>query len=161
MNIFVLSTDPWEAAIMQCDQHVVKMPLESAQLLCTAFPDGTAPYRHTHYRHPCGIWTRTSLANFLWLVTHGLALSEEYTFRYGRQHKSEAVIVWCREHAGGVSFPQEGRTAFAIAMPETYRLDDPVASYRNFYLRDKRRFARWERGRPMPAWYRQGLEGGA
>ena len=36
MNIFVLSTDPVKAAQQQCDKHVPKMVVESAQMLSTA-----------------------------------------------------------------------------------------------------------------------------
>lgn len=41
MNIFVLSEGPVEAARMQCDKHVVKMIVETAQMLCTV---GHGPY---------------------------------------------------------------------------------------------------------------------
>ncbi|MBN1921875.1 MAG: hypothetical protein JW892_11560 [Anaerolineae bacterium] len=159
MNIFVLSEDPVEAAGMQCDQHVVKMPLESAQMLCTAFENGSAPYRWTHYKHPCGIWARSSRENFLWLVTHALALAEEYRFRFNKVHKSREVILWCREHSPEVIFPEQGLTPFALAMPAHYQCGDAVASYRNFYLHDKSRFARWQHGRPMPDWYRLEITG--
>jgi hypothetical protein len=36
MNIFYLDKDPIKAAEYSCDKHVVKMILESAQMLCTA-----------------------------------------------------------------------------------------------------------------------------
>ena len=36
MNIFVLDENPVIAAKMACDKHIVKMILESAQMLCTA-----------------------------------------------------------------------------------------------------------------------------
>ena len=65
MNIFVLDNDPFKAAEYQCDKHVVKMVLETAQLLCSAHE--TAPYKRTHYNHPCAIWTRSSLSNYMWL----------------------------------------------------------------------------------------------
>ena len=145
--------------MMQCDQHVVKMPLESAQLLCTAFEDGTAPYRWTHYRHPCGIWTRASRGNFLWLIVHALALADEYHFRYGKEHRSREVVVWCEAHIDAVNFSTEELTPFAIAMPEHYKCADAVASYRNFYVQEKSRFARWARGRAIPDWYRSGIAG--
>ncbi len=40
MNIFVLDLNPALAAQYQADKHIVKMVLESAQLLCSPFePD--------------------------------------------------------------------------------------------------------------------------
>lgn len=97
MNIFILSKDPIIAAQMQCDKHVVKMILETAQLLCSPFEKGEAPYKRSHFNHPSAIWTRENKSNYEWLITHGLALCEEYTFRYGKEHKSKQVILWCKK----------------------------------------------------------------
>ena len=36
MNIFYVDKDPKTAAKMMCDKHIIKMILESAQMLCTA-----------------------------------------------------------------------------------------------------------------------------
>ncbi len=36
MNFFILSEDPILSAIEQCDKHVVKMPVETGQMLSTA-----------------------------------------------------------------------------------------------------------------------------
>ena len=60
MNIFVLDTDPQTAARLMCNKHVVKMILESAQMLCSAFENGEAPYRRAYYNHPCTKWARES-----------------------------------------------------------------------------------------------------
>ena len=43
MNIFVIDKDPVVAAQNLCDKHVVKMILESAQMLCAPFENGEAP----------------------------------------------------------------------------------------------------------------------
>jgi hypothetical protein len=153
MNIFALDSNPERAARMQCDQHVVKMTLESAQLLCAAFPTGDAPYRPTHMNHPCTLWVQAAEGNFLWLVRHGQALGREYSFRYGKQHRSADVIAWCAGNRSRLSFPRIRRTPFALAMPDIFKSEDPVQSYRNFYMKEKAGFARWERGRPAPAWF--------
>jgi hypothetical protein len=155
MNIFVLSHDPDEAAKMQCDQHVVKMPLETAQMLCSAFQEEIAPYKRTHFNHPCNIWLRESSANFEWLLSHGLALCDEYRFRYNKEHASEEIIYWCWANMELVDFPEEKMSPHPIAMDEQYKLDKVVDSYRNFYIRDKSRFAKWSRNRPAPKWYDQ------
>lgn len=138
---------------MQCDQHVVKMPLETAQMLCTAFPNGYAPYRHTHYKHPCNIWIRSSMANYRWLIEHGYALCDEYNFRYGKTHKSRQVIEWCEKHMDDIQFEKKQKTPFAVAMDESMKLKTTVASYRNFYNQSKSRFAKWNRGRKAPSWF--------
>lgn len=153
MNIFVLSTDPAEAARMQCDKHVVKMALETAQLLCSAFEPGVAPYRRTHFNHPSAIWTRQSPANYAWLLTHGYALCHEYTARYGKTHKSENVISWCDQNQLRIEFPLRDLTPFAQAMPEEYKQDDPVEAYRAYYKGAKREFATWRSPGRAPNWW--------
>ena len=156
MNIFVLDLDPVRAAQYQHDRHVVKMVLESAQILCTVahiygrtFP---GQYKPTHARHPCVLWAGAATANWQWLYGHALALSNEYTHRYGKQHRSRAVInaaweplLFCRD------IPNESCTPFAQAMPEQYRQDDAVSAYRAYYIGEKIANARWTR-RAVPAW---------
>ena len=103
LNIFVLHKNPQLAAQYQCDKHVVKMILETAQLLCSPYVPGVAPYRRTHYNHPCAKWTRESQSNYFWLGIHGLALADEYTYRYGKIHKSVDVIKWCLARGSFIS----------------------------------------------------------
>jgi hypothetical protein len=62
MNIFYLNSDPERAAQLQYNKHVVKMILESAQLLCSAHimldSEIDVPYKLTHKNHPSAIWVR-------------------------------------------------------------------------------------------------------
>lgn len=152
MNIFVLSYDPIAAARMHCNKHIVKMPLEVAQMLCSAFEQGEAPYRRTHYNHPCSKWARGTKQNYKWLVDHGLALCAEYTNRYGKIHKSEQVIRWCSDNMDRVNLIDGRITDFAKAMPEECKTTDAVESYRNYYLMHKRQFATWPTGK-TPEWW--------
>ena len=156
MNIFVLHRDPVVAAQMQCDRHVVKMVLESAQMLCTAVNvlGGEAPYKTAHVNHPCSVWARQSLGNFFWLYDHGMALAEEYTHRYGKRHKSEEVIRDCM-YQWEAGLPLYGLTCTPppLCMPDQYKSDDVVDSYRAFYIGDKSRFALWNKARPAPQWW--------
>ena len=155
VNIFILSADPVEAARMMCDNHVVKMILESGQLLCAAHPEGGAPWGRTHYNHPCARWVRESVENYRWLAVHGLELCAEYTRRWGRRHRSEDVLLWCAERVPE-ELPKRERTPFVVCIrnPEYHVGDpvDPVLSYREYYLRDKVRFARWRYCAP-PEWW--------
>ena len=93
MNIFYLDKDPELAAIYQYNKHVVKMILESAQMLCTAhhcygdkWQKENVPYKQAHLNHPSTIWTRQCFQNYRWLYLHMLALGSEYTKRYDRTH---------------------------------------------------------------------------
>lgn len=152
MNIFVLDSDPVIAASFMCNKHVPKMIVETAQLLCTAHPADVAPYKHTHFNHPCAIWTRASIANYDWLTTHAGALCAEYTSRYDKRHKTQDIIEWCIAHRP--SLPEIGQTPFAICISDLdYHYDDPVIAYRAYYVGDKSRFAKWRpRALPPPWW---------
>ena len=146
MNIFILDTSPVEAAQMQCDKHVVKMVLESAQMLSII---SGGPYKPTHAKHPCTLWASATKANYHWLHAHAVALATEYTLRYGRLHKSEAVIHLLSEPPESV--PDGGLTPFAQCMPEEFRGPCPVQAYRDYYW-SKRAFAEW-RHTPRPRWW--------
>jgi hypothetical protein len=157
MNIFVLDRDIETCARYHADQHVVKMILESAQMLCTVLNEHgiPAPYRPTHRRHPCTLWAGASLANWRWLRALGLHLNEEYKYRYqkGRDHKSALVM----RKLPLPPLPERGLTPFAQAMPEQYKVPgDAVQAYRNFYVGEKSAFATWTR-REVPDWFTERL----
>lgn len=152
MNIFFLDWDVKKSAQYHNDKHVVKMILETAQLLCGSHwsTGGEAPYKLSHKNHPCSIWVRTSLSNYLYLCELGLELCYEYTFRYGKRHKTESIIEWCVENK-----PQIGDIGFTtppMAMPNEYKVVDVVESYRNYYIGAKKDFSKWT-NRSAPKWF--------
>jgi len=153
MNIFYLDPLPKICATYHNDKHVVKMILESAQLLCGAHwaTGGEAPYKLSHKNHPCAIWVREDLKNYNWLCDLGVWLCNEYTFRYEKRHKTEQVIEWCRHNTPDI--PNDGFTQPPMAMPDQYKVSgDSVQSYRNYYMGEKRDFCNWK-GRQAPAWF--------
>ena len=84
MNIFVLDHRPQVAVRMLCDKHVVKMCLETAQILSTAvkaFDKRNDLYKAGFKHHPCCIWAGESRTNFEWLCHYGLWICREYTYR--------------------------------------------------------------------------------
>ena len=152
MNIFILDKDITKCAQYHCDQHVVKMILESVQILCTALNKKgfTTPYKSTHVKHPCVLWTEASYENFIWLKNLALALNVEYQYRYEKStdHKSISIL----DEISGYKYDNTGLTEFAQAMPDKYKVPgNAVKAYRQFYLGDKLKFARWTR-RPVPGW---------
>ncbi len=149
MNIFVLSENPLECAEWHVNSHVIKMPLESAQMLCTVLHQkGVAtPYKPCHMKHPCTIWAGKTIQNFSWLCDLGIALCNEYTFRYGKVHKSQEVIKFCWENMGIL---ENGElTEFAQAMPDEYKDKDAVVAYRRYYKFGKSHLFSWKK-RPIP-----------
>jgi len=155
MNIFVLDRDVKKCAKYHNDKHVVKMILESAQLLCGVHhmvEENTdeVPYRLSHKNHPCSIWARENISNYLWLCELGLELCKEYSYRYGKRHKSQDVIEWCLTNTP--SLPEEDFTEPPKAMPDEYKVEDVVQSYRNYYCGDKKYFSKWK-NRDIPYWF--------
>lgn len=146
MNVFILSTNPVEAAQMQCDKHVVKQVLETAQILSTICG---GPYKPTHQNHPCVKWARLNRTNFSWLKRHGLALCDEYTKRYGKVHKCHDVISEAKVPA---HLPI-GISEFVQCMPDQFRDKDPVTAYRKYY--HSKAFAAWNKCTSAPHWWMQ------
>lgn len=144
MNIFVLDLNPMRAAQAHCDKHVVKMCLEYAQILSTVSGRG---YRPTHKNHPCVKWAAASPANYAWLYNLAIETGCEYESRYGRVHKSTLMLLELPEPR-----PQPTPTWFALAMPDEYKTDDPVTSYRNYYRGAKRDFASYRAPAVTPSW---------
>lgn len=151
MNIFVLDSDPILAAQYQCDLHINKMLIESCQLLCSAYPAGVAPYRLTHKKHPCTLWVNQSISNWNWLLTHAVGLADEFVFRYEHHHKSISVVNWLYKHRPTLS--NAVISAFPQCMPDSYKSEDVVQAYRNYYISEKRAFAKWQKSREKPFWW--------
>lgn len=154
MNIFFLDRDPRLAAQYHCDQHVVKMAVEYAQLLSTALhltnnPLNEYVYRPTHANHPCAVWARQSLQHWRWLWLLGHHVGNEYTRRYGKIHKSTRVLR-CLPYP--INLSDDGWIDPPQAMPEEYKQLDTVSAYRVFYMFDKVRFCRWNHSEP-PYWW--------
>lgn len=148
MNIFALHNDPKTCARMHCDQHVVKMLLEHAQMMCTAHHlftrydiDYDIPYKITHINHPCTKWVRKSSPNYKWLYNMSYYLNEEYKRRYDKNvnHKSFDVI----NSLPVPRIPNFGLTKFAQAMPDEYKHDDYITAYRSYYVNDKIKFTKF------------------
>ena len=144
MNIFLLDWNPRKAAEWHCDKHVVKMILETAQMLYAAHwilnPENVpeSAYKLAHKNHPCTIWVRKSLANYLWLASLGWWLCKEYQFRYGewKEHKTQAHILWLLNNPP-VAIPYRGIMVPAQAMPEKFKNLNPIEAYRIFYRESK------------------------
>jgi len=157
MNIFVLDNDPYIAAQMMCDKHVVKMILEGCQMLSTVHSldvvqdNKRTLYKPCFHNHPCTIWARASKSNYYWLANHTYELTNEYTSRYGKTHKSTSMAQWFTCNVPS-NLPNTICTKFAQAMPDVYKNTDAVTAYRAYYVGAKRRFAKWSNGK-TPKWF--------
>ncbi len=154
MNIFVLDENPVKAAQMHCDKHVVKMVLETAQILSTVMREKGIDYGYkaTHKNHPCVRWAGYVFSNFYWTQALGIALCHEYTHRYGKRHKSQDIIegaYWAT--AAPNILLNDPPASFTLAMPEQYKCSDAVASYRDYYRHEKSNMLQYTKREP-PEW---------
>jgi hypothetical protein len=153
MNIFFLHIDPKICAQYHCDKHVVKMILEYTQLLCCVWhvidPNHeiyTPPYKMTHKNHPCAIWVRKSLTNYKWLCDLAICLCKEYTLRYKKTHKCENLII---ELTNNLPKIDSGWTYPPKAMPDEFKKDSTLMSYKTYYKYGKSHLHSWS-GRDKP-----------
>jgi len=156
MNIFYLDKDLQKCAEYHVDRHCVKMIIEYAQLLSSShwMTGGEAPYKLCHKNHPCSVWVRESIDNYNWLCELGIELSKEYTYRYGKFHKSSEVIKWCMNNQP--QLPSKGITEFRLAMPDEFRSTCPIESYRNYYNGGKEHLFKWK-NREVPFFIKKDL----
>lgn len=153
INIFILDNDIKKCVKYYNDKHCVKIILEIAQLLCSAHHicgNSIPKYKLSHKNHPISKWVRQSLSNYMWTTKIGLALCKEYTYRYNKKHKSQEVIEWCIDNKPNIL--DLGLTKFYLAMPDKYKCEDIVKSYRNYYIGEKQHIAQWNK-REIPEWF--------
>ena len=154
MNIFVTDRCPIQSARNLPDKHIVKMPLETCQMLSIIYSDwyygvgklyksdGT-PYRTAHgafRKHPCTIWAAANQYNLAWLIQHGLALCDEYTARYDKVHTCQDVIhqavrIYNACFDQSVSHSYCKVADFTRAMPESIKFDttiDTITAYKQY-----------------------------
>jgi len=176
MNIFAIDEHPVRAARQMVDKHVVKMILEAGQMLSTSHRvlDGVEwtdrgknnrrikrwrlnderedkLWKASFVGHPCTQWTMESRMNYRWHATHALALCREYTHRYEKVHNSQGLIEYLFNREP-LNIREGGLTKFAVAMPDEYKVECSVESYRNYYRGDKAYFAKWK-NRETPVWW--------
>ena len=164
MNIFAIEGNvetgeiDWvKSAQSQDNLRVVKMILESCQILSTVLNEQglDAPYRSFNPKHPSCLWAAESAANFMNLALHCEAMITEYGERFGKVHKCAAVLNKIVSMFEVDRFPTTKCTPLRLAMPDEFRSDNPVVSYRKFYASKPR--LRYPQDK-IPAWlseYRQ------
>lgn len=158
----MLSKDPDEAAKYYVDSHM-KIILEIGLMMSTAvwyvtgqqhprdFRTSSGLYKPTHINHPVSKWVHASQENFLWASELAHVLNREKQYRW--PHRLPHASIACVEKALSYRdlFPSCGLTPFALAMPEEYKTEDPVESYRDFYRYGKAHLHKWTRREP-PSW---------
>jgi hypothetical protein len=174
MNIFFLDNNLKLCAEYHVDRHAVKMIVELAQMLSSAhrFLDGKLEivkinnrskkiyklnnndsliYHISHVNHPCTVWVRESIHNYMETFELFKYLCEEYTYRYGKIHMTDTKLSKILSVAPN-NIPNVSSTPKAQAMPDIYKCDDAITAYRNYYIHEKSHLAVWSK-RTIPEWY--------
>ena len=162
MNIFYVDENPVIAAQMLVNKHIVKMPTETAQILANCYSTAMlanapktqkgAVRKYSYPNHPCTIWARTSIDNFTWTLTHGIALTKEYTHRYGKIHFCTSFFDWCLANRPDRMLTNQTKfTQPACAVKDYPILSTVIETYRNYYNQDKRNLFAWK-NREKPDW---------
>lgn len=154
MNLFLLSLDRQQCVRWYADKHVVKMILELAQLLYSAWgvlseddtwrqlaPEGS--YKTTHINHPISKWIRQSKNNYIFAASYAHPMLAEYTRRYNKTHKCTAHLDWLVNNIPN-NIPDGELTQCPQAMPDEFKvndgcgtMDDTVMAYKAYYIGDK------------------------
>ena len=148
MNIFVTHPHPTQSAMNLPDKHVVKMPLETVQMLSVIYSPwyydtgvlhraNGEPYkteRGAFRNHPCTIWAAANKYNLAWLIYHGFALCDEYEYRFDKVHACykpmiEAELIYESMYKDATIYEAwVGHTEFTRAMPEHIKFDTSISS---------------------------------
>jgi len=170
MNLFLVDYTAKSIARQLVDKHVLAGINEVSQLLCTAHalrnhaPYLAPPYKPTHLNHPTTNWVAKNCNNYMWTVSFGYELAKEYTHRWGKQHKSQAVIHWCDEHIPNLWTWDKQKplgTWFDLDppivtkdwhwQPNDWNAADVRYMYRCYYLIQKSHLFKWTK-RQRPQW---------
>ncbi len=163
MNIFYLHTDRDMNAQYHVDRHVVKMPIETTQMLSTVLRERfniVAPtdgpgrvYKSVYITHPCTRWVGETYDNFMWTWFFGVALCDEYQYRYGKVHGCRQVLSTIADLQPSADSWPEGRelTYRPKCVAPEYKRFDHVIAYRLQYIHKKTRLFAWTK-RPVPHW---------
>ena len=162
MNIFILDNDPIQAARFHCDKHVLKMIVESCQLLSNAhhlIGDG-GPYKITHRHHPCTKWVCKSHMNYIWLTFLLEGLLDEYTIRYGKVHKcTELIARLGMVPKNLLAISEIDITPFWSPKGYEYGNDKKyktvVDAYRAYYINEKSSICTWKQPSVKPVWFKE------
>ena len=165
MNIFHVDVTGDACAMAQCDSHVVKMPVETAQMCSTAMhmrgvdtDEVPGLYKPCYEYHPMNVWVRETDENLWWTIRHGLDLCRECNYRYGKIHSSPAVLRTCfyymLDYYNDAPNTMHYSTEPPQCMPDEFKHVDHIEAYREFYRVDKAHIHRWTRRQP-PSWLHQ------
>lgn len=153
MNIFYTSNSPAACAQNLDDKRVVKMVLETAQILSAAAARHgvSTTYRPTHTKHPSVLWAGENRANYQWTLNAFICLAGEYSYRYYKIHKS--MLLFEELHAAMRSIPDGKFFEPPACTPGVDGLPHQLLTRRyQLYMATK-----WLNDKRPPVWTKRGI----
>ena len=166
MNIFILDKNLSQSVQFYNDWHIRKQGIEACQMLGNIFTldelkkaplTQKGEYRkHAHFNHPCSKWVRESKENYIFTFNLAKEIFKEYTYRYDKKHFTSSFLNWIFFNRGIAlsRIRKKESTPFILAMPEKYKCDDTIKSYRAYYLGEKKHLFKWTQ-RKIPYWIKE------
>jgi Pyrimidine dimer DNA glycosylase len=165
VNFFLLSWDPDECVKAMFDKHIVKMPLETCQLLSTTWwllePDVAKKWNQknriykklSNHNHGVCKWVSETEENYRIMIRFGLKMCEEFQFRQGCRHSAHDKMEFLNRSRSPNGFVQQGLTDLYLAMPDKYKDKDPVVAYRKLYMSEEKNYMAAWKNRGPPNWW--------
>lgn len=158
MQIFLTSPDMDTCARDLDDKRLNKIIVESAQIASTAlwinncdvaetmYANGHC-YLPTHEHHPLVVWASENIGHYYFVLRYGKALCKEYKYRFGKVHKTRAIIS--RLIVGMYSWDIDKNDMFCV-MPNCTTnhkyVNDIYEAYRLCLLE------KWQEQKVAPVW---------
>jgi len=163
VNFFYLDKDPKKCAKYYCNKHILKIPIEIAQILSKIHYELKSSIDYSKiYKNSIVVkntigpycWIKESLDNYFWANQLGLELINEYKFRYNKvEHKTESILKYLNENTPNL--PKIGETPFIGTNKYDmfqYISKDPVICARYNYAEMKCINDKWNKDGP-PGWF--------
>ena len=155
MNLFFLHSDPQEAALLYCDEHLGKIRLEASQMLSTTYHlsnhinveekddlwyvQNNRIYNKAFVNHPTSVWVRTAQGNWDWTLRHLKALQKIWVGAGRNGDITDIVITSFNKTSSLLRLPV-GMTDVPLAMYDSvkqkYKTKEPmpvaVQAYREY-----------------------------
>jgi hypothetical protein len=165
VNFFYLDKDPKKCAKYYCNKHILKIPIEIAQILSKIHYELNSKIDYSKiYKNSSVVkntlgpycWIKESLDNYFWASKLGLELINEYKIRYNKtEHKTESILQYLYKNPPNL--PKVKGTKFkGTNKYDMFQFvsDDPIICAQYNYAEMKCINDKWNEDGP-PDWFKK------
>lgn len=164
VNFFYLDQDPKKCAKYYCNKHIIKIPIEIAQILSKVHHELNSNIDFSKiYKNSIVVnnsigpyqWIKESYDNYIWACKLGLELINQYKLRYNKEnHKTEIILLFLFNNPPKLS--KKGITKFiGTNKYDMFQFisNDPVICARYNYAEMKCTHDKWNKEVSPPDWF--------